>query len=87
MARNFLGESPGLSVDGEQTGAKWLTVDSSEFESILTQTENTAQKCFDKIDSLLGTLYNDVNDPSGFIAPADIDIALNKTNRTVTLTR
>jgi hypothetical protein len=55
MARNFVGEQPGIVVDGEQIGAKWTTVESTGFDGNLTPDDNTVQKCLQKLDDLTVT--------------------------------
>lgn len=52
MARDFLGEKPGIVVDGEAIGAKWTSVESSGFNGNLAPTDDTVQKCLEKLDNL-----------------------------------
>ena len=53
MARNFLGEQPGIKVDDESVGAKWVSVDSSGFDGNLAPTDNNLQLCMEKLDNLV----------------------------------
>lgn len=53
MARNFLGEQPGIKVDGEIVGAKWVTVDSAGFNGNLSPSDNNLQLCMEKLDDLV----------------------------------
>lgn len=57
MARDFLGEDPGLEIDGEPVYAGYQTAEqtsvaSTGFNSILAITDDNAQKCFDKLDKI-----------------------------------
>lgn len=55
MARDFLGEKPGITVDSETVGAKWTSVESSGFNGNLAPTDDTVQKCLQKLDDLVIT--------------------------------
>ena len=65
MARDFLGEQPGIKVDGEIAGAKWVTVDSAGFNGNLSPSDNNLQLCMEKLDDLVGG--------SGSGGPCNID--------------
>lgn len=53
MARDFLGEQPGIKVDSEGVGAKWVTVDSAGFNGNLSPSDNNLQLCMEKLDNLV----------------------------------
>lgn len=65
MAKNFLGVSPGISVSGETVGAKWSTVESTGFNGTLASTDNTVQKCLQKLDDLTILTTENVQDTVG----------------------
>lgn len=53
MARDFLGEQPGIKVDSETVGSKWVSVESNGFDGNLAPTDDTVQKCLQKLDDLV----------------------------------
>lgn len=53
MARNYLGVDPGILINGNPLEADGIAVNSSEFSNILASTDNTVQKCIEKLDELI----------------------------------